>query len=392
LIGTEKRGLTILSTIVDHLIKIRGGMRVVFHTLNSCPHLPVLWNFRRLSTYCLLVILFCPVALGQEDDSFEGLYLKAFEKSQAGNFKGALPIFEKIISTYGDFEEDYGFGGLYFDYGNCLLQLFRWEEARDAFKICAEDDLNQEEGLGIGSVNKRAKLALFQWGYCEQQLKNPDKAIELYQRYLDSKPDLKELATVRNAYTLRLGGALIAAGIVAGRNVSASSGKETLNSAARQFWRDRGDKKLSPIETLELGRRLIKMERWEDAKEQFGRINKKKDWLERDQRAESNYLYGLSLEELNEHDSAIKIYNAVIAVYTSYPEWSCQALERGFNLSYQIKDPKKKLAAYNYLKKMLFVFKDVHEAVVPSGSLTRIRNRLPLVRKELGIILENDSN
>ena len=365
-------------------------MKVVFHALNHCIRLPLLWIFRRLIFCSSLLILCCSVALAQEDDSLEGLYLKASEKSQAGDFKGALPIFEKIIKIHGGFEEDYGFGGIYFDYGNCLLQLFRWEEARDAFKKCAEGYLSQEEGLGIKSVNKRAKLALFQWGYCEQQLKNPEKAIALYQRYLDSKPDLKELKTVRNVYSLRLGGALIAAGIVADRNVSASSAKETLNSAARQFWRDREDKKLSPLETLELGRRLIKMERWEDAKEQFGRINKKKDWLERDQRAESNYLYGLSLEELNEYDSAIKIYNAVIAVYTSYPEWSCQALERGFNLSYQIKDPKKKLAAYTYLKKTLNTFKDVEEVDVPSGSLARIRKRLPVVRKELGITSKNE--
>ncbi len=160
-------------------------------------------------------------SFAQEDDSLEGLYLAASEKAQAGDFKGAIPIFEQAIKTYGSVGmEDYGpgFGGIYFDYGTALLQLFQWEAARNAFKTCAEDYPNPKTGekkiSKIDSKNKREKLSLFQWGYCEQQLKNPAEALKLYQRYLSSKPDPKELATVRNVYSLRKGGALIAVGMV----------------------------------------------------------------------------------------------------------------------------------------------------------------------------------
>ncbi|NOY00508.1 MAG: tetratricopeptide repeat protein [Verrucomicrobia bacterium] len=160
-------------------------------------------------------------ALAQEDDSLEGLYLSASEKAQAGDFKGAIPIFEQAIKIYGPVGmEDYGpgFGGIYFDYGTALLQVFQWEAARDAFKTCVEDYPNPKAGekgtSKIPSVNKRDKLAIFQWGYCEQQLKNPADALKLYQRYIESKPDPKELASVRNVYSLRKGGALISVGMV----------------------------------------------------------------------------------------------------------------------------------------------------------------------------------
>ncbi|MCF6313332.1 MAG: tetratricopeptide repeat protein [Verrucomicrobiales bacterium] len=159
-------------------------------------------------------------ALAQDgDDSLEGLYLAAAEKAQAGDFKGALPIFEEAIKIYGSVGmEDFGagFGGVYFDYGATLLQLFRWEEARDAFRTCVESYPNPKPGekaqSKVPSVNKREKLALFQWGYCEQMMKNPAEALKLYQRYLDSKPDPKELATVRNVFSLRRGGALVGVG------------------------------------------------------------------------------------------------------------------------------------------------------------------------------------
>lgn len=160
-----------------------------------------------------------PLAAQDGDDSLEGLYFSAMEKAQAGDYKGALPIFEKAISTYGSVGmEDFGpgFGGIYFDYGNALLQLQQWEPARDAFKICAENYPNPKPGEDkkskIDSTNKREKLALFQWGYCEQMLKNPAEALKLFQRYLDSKPDSKELEAVRSAYSLRKGGALVAVG------------------------------------------------------------------------------------------------------------------------------------------------------------------------------------
>ncbi len=163
-----------------------------------------------------------PSSMAQDgDDSLEALYFAAMDKAQEGDYKGSLPIFEKAISTYGSVGmEDFGpgFGGIYFDYGNALLQLQQWEAARDAFQTCAEEYPNpkpgEEKPSKIDSTNKREKLALFQWGYCEQMLGNPAEALKLYQRYLDSKPDSNELLAIRSAFALRKGGALVAVGKV----------------------------------------------------------------------------------------------------------------------------------------------------------------------------------
>ncbi len=155
------------------------------------------------------------VSLAQEDDSLEDLYLVAQEKMQAGDFEGAVPIYEEALrfQNANAIGEDFGsgFGGVYFDYGTCLLQLLRWEEARDAFKICVKDYPNKESKSKLDSGNRRWNLALFQWGYCEQQMGNLEKALKLYKQYRDSKPDKKEWEAVRNVYHLRLGGTLIAA-------------------------------------------------------------------------------------------------------------------------------------------------------------------------------------
>ena len=45
-------------------------------------------------------------------------------------------------------------------------------------------------------------------------MKQPAEALKLYQRYLDTKPEASELASVRNVYSLRKGGALVSVGMV----------------------------------------------------------------------------------------------------------------------------------------------------------------------------------
>lgn len=169
-----------------------------------------------LNTYVAFTGLFCSYAVAQEDDSLEGLYLRAGEKIQAGDYEGALPLYEEALKflNVNAIGEDYGsgIGGVYFEYGTCLLFLRRWEDARDVFKICVKDYPNKESKSKLDSGNKRWNLALFQWGYCEQQMGNPEKALKLYKQYRDSKPNNKEWEAVRNVYHLRLGGTLIAAG------------------------------------------------------------------------------------------------------------------------------------------------------------------------------------
>ncbi|MCF6311573.1 MAG: hypothetical protein L3J39_03895 [Verrucomicrobiales bacterium] len=145
------------------------------------------------------------------------------------------------------------------------------------------------------------------------------------------------------------------------------------------------------METLILGRELIRQEHWAEANEQFEIISKNKKWLSREERAESNFLYGYSLEKLGKLDKATTVCNAVLAVYGFYAEWSCQSLERGFNLAFQTKDHEKKIKAYSNLKKQLYRFQMIEASEDPSGAITRMRKRHHTVKNELGITAEEDA-
>jgi len=149
-----------------------------------------------------------------EDEDFEALYFKSSDLMRENKFAEAKVMLEKALASVGDFGwEDYGkgFGGVYFDYGTCLLRLNMFEDARDAFKACSESDELAKDSK-IGSTNKRKNIALFEWGFCEDKLGNPEKALELYQQYIDAKPDETELMMVRSALALRMGAAHLHAG------------------------------------------------------------------------------------------------------------------------------------------------------------------------------------
>ncbi|MFK5923889.1 MAG: tetratricopeptide repeat protein [Verrucomicrobiota bacterium] len=150
------------------------------------------------------------------------------------------------------------------------------------------------------------------------------------------------------------------------------------------------DDELTPKATLYLGRVLVKLEDWPAAKEALVMINKNKDWLDKLGRAESNFLYGLCLEKLGKTDDAIKVYNAVIAVYGEYSEWSLQALERGFEIAYSSDDPEMKLKSYRYMKKLLYMFQNFGDAPGSGGSLERLYERRDTVKVELGITEEQE--
>ena len=164
------------------------------------------------------------------------------------------------------------------------------------------------------------------------------------------------------------------------------SDSDSLNRGRERFLRvinQYQEKELIPDSYMNLGRLAVKQKQWENGREYFGKINKNKKWLDREARAESNFYYGLCLENLGKTDDAIKVYNAVIAVYGSYIDWSSQALERGFELAYAIDDPEKKIKAYSYLRKILYMFQNGKESEAPSGALGRARRRLPAVRNDL---------
>lgn len=177
------------------------------------PRLPA----RVLATSACLTLLGL-LDLARAQDDVEGLYFKGSELAQQGDFAGAEAAFTQLFGEYGTtLCEDYGVpaGGMYYDYGMVLMQLGKWHEARDAFQKSHEWTASCKgsafKGQGAGT-NRREKLALFQWGFCEAQTDNYVEALKLYDRYLAAKPDAEELQKLRNDYKLRVGTAKLRLG------------------------------------------------------------------------------------------------------------------------------------------------------------------------------------
>lgn len=156
------------------------------------------------------------LAQDEEDVSVETLYRSAAELAVEGKFAEAVEKYEKLFDLAGEYLcEDYGpqAGGIVFDYGSVLLQMQEWEKARDAFERCHFFKEKECEKSKVQNENVRANLALFQWGFCESQLGNDARALELYDQYLETaKTNPEELAKIRNAFKLRRGAALVKVG------------------------------------------------------------------------------------------------------------------------------------------------------------------------------------
>ena len=155
-------------------------------------------------------------AADDEDADFETLYFKANDLMRAQKWPEAAATMLKAIESTGDFGwEDYGkaFGGVYFDYGTCLLQLADYPSAAAAFKSCSQSD-ELAKDTKIPGENKRKNIAIFGLGFCEDKLGNPDEALKLYAQYEALPPDPAEFELVRSALALRKGSANLHVGNV----------------------------------------------------------------------------------------------------------------------------------------------------------------------------------
>ncbi|MEO0444939.1 MAG: tetratricopeptide repeat protein [Verrucomicrobiota bacterium] len=158
-----------------------------------------------------------------EAQDLQELYIKASGLAQAGNFQEALATYDLAITNEAEFAwEDYGplFGGLYYDRGICLLQLKRYQESGESFRIC-HDDYPPANKVPYGSrkkapkqatVNRRWELAVFQLGYCQQMEGDHQAALDSYQKFTDLKPDPAILKSVYSAYVLRRAQCLLGLG------------------------------------------------------------------------------------------------------------------------------------------------------------------------------------
>lgn len=181
----------------------------------------------RLSSPLLLLVLTVIASLAlpawnsaqdDEDDSVEGLYLKAMDQNSSGRHAEASATFDRMFQKAGGIErlfEDFGAqaGGILFDYGMTLLPQERWEDAKKAFADCiAGDEIAKRVETPVKSTNVRANLGKFQLGYCEAQLGNHEEALRLYDEYLASNPPAEELQQIRNPYKLRYATSLMKLG------------------------------------------------------------------------------------------------------------------------------------------------------------------------------------
>lgn len=184
-----------------------------------------------------------------------------------------------------------------------------------------------------------------------------------------------------------------------GRLEARRSDPESQKSARERFIRVTdvyGDKPLIPYGWLERGRVAMKLERWEEAKEAFATINKQKTWLNKVERAESNFAYAQCTEKLGDIAGAIEIYIVVWTNYGAYPNWASQAFEKYLELGLKdaesLQDPlelrTKKIEYYKWLQRKLFQWQNWADDDDPTGALRRLRRRLPELKSELAITPE----
>ena len=104
------------------------------------------------------------------------------------------------------------------------------------------------------------------------------------------------------------------------------------------------------------------------------------------------WLYGKALEEDDQTDQAIKIYNAAFGAYASYPEWTAQCVEAGFNLGYtrNYETPEetqeKKLQAYKFLRTVIYSWQRMEDGKYEA--LDRVRRLQERVEGEMQLSQE----
>jgi len=166
----------------------------------------------------LLAAAFSPLVAQDEEETIESLYNDAVQKSMEGDPVAASQIFDRLFDLSGGIDllhEDFGgaAGGILFDYGMTLLPQGRWEEAKKAFEDCINAEAYAVEVQTIvKEENPRENLARYQLGFCEAQLGNHERALELYEAYLENDPPEQELSQVRKSFQLRKGSSLMKLG------------------------------------------------------------------------------------------------------------------------------------------------------------------------------------
>lgn len=161
------------------------------------------------------------------------------------------------------------------------------------------------------------------------------------------------------------------------------------------------DPKYADLALLNLGRAFVKLDDWPSAKTTFEKINNSTKMFikEKQLRAEANFTFGLALEKTGDLANALKAYTGVWGAYQGYPEWASQSTEKIINI--QLEESKKmtgmelrkqQLQLFTFLKTTLYTWQKWKDDDDPTGTLIRVRQKLPVLRIELNITPEEEKN
>jgi len=145
----------------------------------------------------------------------------------------------------------------------------------------------------------------------------------------------------------------------------------------------------------------VKLDDWPSAKTTFEKINNSTKMFikEKQLRAEANFTFGLALEKTGDLANALKAYTGVWGAYQGYPEWASQSTEKIINI--QLEESKKmtgmelrkqQLQLFTFLKTTLYTWQKWKDDDDPTGTLIRVRQKLPVLRIELNITPEEEKN
>lgn len=165
------------------------------------------------------------------------------------------------------------------------------------------------------------------------------------------------------------------------------------------------DPTLVPDAYLNLAKLHINSKEWRDALTALDVINKQKNYFKEDRakRAESGFLMGTVLDELNEPAEANQAYLSVVSTYAAFPDWVTQAWEKYIPNSIAdfekmpegdeeqiLAKRQRELALYKLTRKFLFQWQNWTDEESPSGALRRLRRDIDTMKSDLGVTPEEE--
>ena len=167
-------------------------------------------NARFLLQLCIFgVTALCLASQGwAQEENLESVFNKGVAHMKRQEWAQGNDVFDRIIVDFGgaDVKSFYGprFGVVYYNKGQCLVKLRKFDEAADAFKTCYERFNNKiEDAADVVNINPFWKQSLFQWAAALQYGEKYEEAIKKLIEFKSLKPDKATYSEA--AYQVNLG-------------------------------------------------------------------------------------------------------------------------------------------------------------------------------------------